>query len=204
VKVGVLVSGQGTNLQALLDAQARGALAPATIAVVISNKAAAPALARATAAGVATEVVEHRGLARQVFEDQLLARLAAHGVELVVLAGFMRVLTAHFVDRYPLRIVNTHPSLLPAFPGVDAPAQAIAYAVKLSGLTVHFVDTSLDGGPIIEQVAVPVLAGDDAATLHQRIQREEHRLLPEVVRRLAAGELSCKGRLVTRVDGHAE
>lgn len=196
MRVGVLVSGQGTNLQALIDAQARGELAPATLALVISNKPGVPALARAQAAGLPAVVVAHRGRDRVAFEDALLAELAQHGIEAVVLAGFMRVLTAHFLDRFPLRIINTHPSLLPAFPGVDASAQAIAHGVKLSGLTVHFVDASLDGGPIITQVAVPVLPDDDAASLHARIQREEHRVLPEVVRRLAAGQLSCQGRLV--------
>ena len=196
MKVGVLVSGSGTNLQALLDAQARGELAPAEIAVVISNQPGVPALARATAAGVPAEVVEHRGLERGAFEARLHDALARRGVEAVVLAGFMRVLTAEFVERYPLRIVNTHPSLLPAFPGLDAAAQAIAHGVKLSGVTIHFVDASLDGGPIIAQATVPVLDGDDARTLHARIQREEHRLLPIVVRSLAAGQLSCQGRLV--------
>jgi phosphoribosylglycinamide formyltransferase-1 len=196
MKLGVLVSGAGTNLQALLDAQARGELAPAEIAVVVSNRREAPALARAAAAGVPAEVVEHSGLARADFEDRLLDALARHAVEAVVLAGFMRVLTARFVDRFPQRILNTHPSLLPAFPGADAPAQAIAHGVKLSGVTVHFVDASVDGGPIIAQVAVPVADGDDARTLHARIQREEHRLLPIVVQRLAAGQLSCQGRIV--------
>jgi phosphoribosylglycinamide formyltransferase-1 len=196
MRIGVLVSGAGTNLQALLDAQARGELAPAEIAVVVSNRPQAPALARAAAAGVATEIVEHAGLARTEFETRLLDALARHAVEAVVLAGFMRVLTAHFVERFPLRIVNTHPSLLPAFPGADAPAQAIAHGVKLSGVTVHFVDASVDGGPIIAQVAVPVEDSDDAQALHARIQREEHRLLPGVVQRLAAGELSCQGRIV--------
>ncbi|HVK84692.1 MAG TPA: phosphoribosylglycinamide formyltransferase [Kofleriaceae bacterium] len=196
MNIGVLVSGKGTNLQALIDAQARGELAPATLALVISNKPGVPALSRAQAAGIPAVVVEHRGRDRVAFEDALLAELARHGVEAVVLAGFMRVLTSHFLDRYPLRIINTHPSLLPAFPGVDASAQAVAHGVKLSGVTVHFVDASLDGGPIIAQVAVPVLPDDDAASLHARIQREEHRVLPEVVRRLAAGQLSCQGRLV--------
>jgi phosphoribosylglycinamide formyltransferase 1 len=198
MKFGVLVSGAGTNLQALLDAQARGALAPAEIAVVVSNRRDAPALARAGAAGVPAEVIEHRGLDRVVFEDRLLDALARHAVEAVVLAGFTRLLTAHFVERFPLRIVNTHPSLLPAFSGIDATAQAIAYGVKLSGASVHFVDTSLDGGPIIAQAAVPVEDDDDAKTLHARIQREEHRLLPIVVQRLAAGRLSCQGRIVRR------
>lgn len=197
MNVGVLVSGAGTNLQALLDAEAAGALAPATVAVVISNRPDAPALARAEAAGKPAVCVDHKAFAeRSAFEDAVIAELDRCGVELVVLAGFMRVLTARFLDRYPLRIVNTHPSLLPAFTGADAPAQAIAHGVKFSGVTVHFVDASLDGGPIIAQVPVPVLPGDTAAALHARIQREEHRLLPDVVRRLAAGLVSCQGRLV--------
>ena len=195
MKLGVLVSGSGTNLQALLDAEARGELAPGEIAVVISNRPGVKALERAAAAGKLGIVVDHKQFNdRASFEDALLAALK--GIEAVVLAGFMRVLTHHFVERFPLRIINTHPSLLPAFPGVDAPAQAIAYGVKVAGVTVHFVDTSLDGGPIIAQRAVPVEPGDDAASLHRRIQVEEHRLLPQVVQRLAAGRLSCEGRHV--------
>lgn len=209
MRIGVLVSGAGTNLQALLDAQARGVLAPAVIAVVISNRPGVPALERAARAGVPAEVVDHRGLSREAFEDRLLAALAARGVEppgggpeagtggAIILAGFMRVLTPHFVDRFPFRILNTHPSLLPAFPGVNPLGDALAHGVKLSGVTVHFVDASLDGGPIIAQVAVPVEEGDDAGSLRARIQREEHRLLPRVVQRLAAGRLSCQGRHVT-------
>jgi phosphoribosylglycinamide formyltransferase-1 len=197
MKIGVLVSGTGTNLQALLEAEARGELAPGEIAVVVSNRPDAPALVRAADANTPALVVDHKLYPdRTAFETALLAELDAHGVELVVLAGFMRVLTAHFIEHYPLRIVNTHPSLLPAFPGVDAPAQAIAHGVKVSGVTIHFVDTSLDGGPIIAQVPVAVFPADDAATLHARIQREEHRLLPDVVRRLAAGLYSCQGRHV--------
>jgi phosphoribosylglycinamide formyltransferase-1 len=196
MKIGVLVSGTGTNLQALLDAQARGALAPGELAVVVSNRRGVPALGRAEAAGVPAEVVEHAGLARLEFETRLLAVLARHAVEAVVLAGFMRILTAHFLDRFPLRVVNTHPSLLPAFPGTDAPAQALAYGVKLAGVTVHFVDHGVDTGPIIAQAPVAVADDDDPRTLHARIQREEHRLLPIVVQRLAAGRLSCQGRLV--------
>jgi len=196
-RVGVLVSGSGTNLQALLDAEVRGALAPATIDVVISSRPEVPALARATAAGKPALVVDHTRFAdRDAFETKLHEVLEQHHVELVVLAGFMRVLTERFVAHYPARIVNTHPSLLPAFPGIDAPAQAIAHGVKVSGVTVHFVDASLDGGPIIAQVPVLVLPGDDAKSLHARIQREEHLLLPDVVRRLAAGQLSCQGRHV--------
>jgi phosphoribosylglycinamide formyltransferase-1 len=200
MRIGVLVSGAGTNLQALLDAGGRGELAPAEIVAVVSNKVDAPALARATGAGVPTAIVDHRGLTREAFEDRLLAALAAHRVDAVVLAGFMRVLTSRFVDHFPLRIINTHPSLLPAFPGIDAIPRTIAHGVKLTGVTVHFVDASLDGGPIIAQVAVPVEDRDDVASLRARIQREEHQLLPRVVQRLAAGRLSCQGRHVTCAD----
>ena len=197
MKFAVLVSGQGTNLQALLDAQAQGKLGAATIAVVISNKPGIPALERAEKAGVPTEVIEH-GADRVAFEDKLLAACTKHEVQAVVLAGFMRVLTAHFVDKWPMRIINTHPSLLPAFPGANATQQAIAHGVKVSGMTIHFVDGSVDGGPIIAQEPVPIFDGDDANALHARIQKREHQMLPEVVRDLAADELTCKGRLVVR------
>ena len=197
MKIGVLVSGEGTNLQALLDAEERGELAPGEIAVVVSNRPGVRALTRASEAKKPAVVVDHKQFAeREAFEAALLDALRIHDVELVVLAGFMRVLTAHFIDRFPLRIINTHPSLLPAFPGVDAPAQAIAHGVKVSGVTIHFVDTSLDGGPIIVQVPVAVFPADDAQSLHARIQSEEHRVLPDVVRRLAAGRYSCQGRRV--------
>jgi phosphoribosylglycinamide formyltransferase-1 len=197
MKVGVLVSGSGTIPPALLVAEPRGELAPAEIAVVISNRPGAAALQRAAGAGKPAVVVDHKAYPeRAAFEDALLAALASHGVELVVLAGFMRVLTEHFVSHHERRIINTHPSLLPAFPGANAAAQAIAHGVKLSGVTIHFVDASLDGGPITAQVAVPVSPTDDADSLQARIQREEHVLLPRVVRRLAAGELSCQGRVV--------
>jgi phosphoribosylglycinamide formyltransferase-1 len=197
MKLGILVSGSGTNLQALLDAESRGELAPGEIAVVISNRPDVGALARAERARKPVRVVDHKQHAERAdFEDALLAQLRAYDVEAVVLAGFMRVLTPHFVNRFPQRIVNTHPSLLPAFPGVDAAAQAIAYGAKVTGCTIHFVDASLDGGPIIAQATVVLLADDDPDTLQARIQREEHRLLPEVVQRLAAGRLSCQGRRV--------
>ena len=197
MRIGVLVSGRGTNLAALLAAEAAGNLAPAEIVVVISNKPGVRALEIATAAGKPALVVEHKTSGgREAFEQALLAALAQHDVEAVVLAGFMRVLTATFVSAYPQRIVNTHPALLPAFPGTDGPAQALAYGVKLAGVTVHFVDTGVDTGPIIAQRAVPVLPGDDAATLQHRIQAEEHRLFPAVARALARGRLVCEGRTV--------
>ncbi|MBL9015644.1 MAG: phosphoribosylglycinamide formyltransferase [Myxococcales bacterium] len=200
MKLGVLVSGEGTNLQALIDAQRAGELAPGELAVVISNNPVAPALARATAAGIRAEVIDHRGKERAAFEAELLDVLDRTGVEAVVLAGFMRVLTPHFIERFPNRIVNTHPSLLPAFPGKDAIPQALAHGAKLTGVTIHFVDTSLDGGPIIAQESVPILEGDDETTVRGRIQHLEHRLLPVVVRRLAAGKLSCEGRIVRRAE----
>ena len=202
MKVGVLVSGRGTNLGALLAAEAAGALAPATIAVVISNRPGALALDRAAAAGKPAVTIDHKAFAdRAAFERALLAELARHEVEAVVLAGFMRVLTATFIERFPLRIVNTHPALLPAFPGVDAPAQALAHGAKVTGVTVHFVDGGVDTGPIIAQRAVPILAADDAAALHHRIQVEEHRLLPAVVQALAAGRVAVAGRVVTVAPG---
>lgn len=200
MKLGVLVSGEGTNLQALIDAEARGELLPGEIAIVISNNPGAPALVRAAAAGVRSEVVDHRGKDREVFEGELLTLLDRAGVEAVVLAGFMRVLTPTFIGRFPNRIVNTHPSLLPAFPGKDAIPQALAHGAKITGVTIHFVDTSLDGGPIIAQESVPIVEDDDASTVRARIQHLEHRLLPVVVRRLAAGKLSCEGRIVRRAE----
>jgi phosphoribosylglycinamide formyltransferase-1 len=187
MNIGVLVSGTGTNLQALLDAEVAGALAPAQITIVISNNPAAPGLARATAAGKPALAIDHRGLARPAFEELLIAALA--GVDLIVLAGFMRVLTPHFLARFPGRVINTHPSLLPAFPGMDAPGQAIAAGARESGVTVHVVDASVDGGPILAQVAVPVTAGDTPVTLHARIQHEEHVLLPRIVREIALGKI---------------
>ena len=197
MRFAVLVSGQGTNLQALLDAAARGNLAPAEIALVLSNKPDAPALARAAAAGVATAVVDHRGHPdRRAFEEAMLAVLRRAEIEAIVLAGFMRILTEHFVSAFPQRILNTHPALCPAFPGVNAPQQALDYGVKVTGCTVHLVDAGVDTGPIVAQAAVPVLDGDDAASLHDRIRAHEHRLLPEATRLLAAGRLAVEGRRV--------
>jgi phosphoribosylglycinamide formyltransferase 1 len=197
MRFAVLVSGQGTNLMALLDAQGRGALAPAEIALVVSNRAGVPALARAQAAGVRTALVDHMVHPnRRGFEDALLIEMRAAEIEGVVLAGFMRILTEHFVSAFPLRILNTHPALCPAFPGVNAPRQALDYGVKVTGCTVHLVDTGVDTGPIVFQVAVPVEDGDDEARLHDRIRAHEHRLLPEATRLLAAGLLRVEGRRV--------
>ncbi len=199
MRFGVLVSGRGSNLAALLAAEQRGALAPGEVVVVVSNRPGAGALTIAADAGKPAHVVDHKpfGADRAGFERALLARLVEHRVDAVILAGFMRVLTPTFIEGMGGPIVNTHPSLLPAFPGVDAAAQAIAYGVKLAGVTVHFVDGGVDTGPIIAQRTVPVLPGDDAASLQHRIQAEEHRLLPAVARALARGRLVCEGRRVT-------
>ena len=192
MRIAVLVSGSGTNLQALLDAQAAQSLAPAAIVVVISNRPGVKAIERAKDAGVPAFVVDHKRFeSRKEFEDALLLMLDEHKVEAVVLAGFMRILSPHFVDRYAERILNTHPALCPAFPGVNAPQQAVDAGVKISGCTVHFVDRGVDTGPILLQEAVPVLDDDTATTLHKRIQALEHRLLPQATQLLAAGRVEC-------------
>ena len=197
MRFGVLVSGTGTNLQALLDAEARGALAPAEIACVVSNRPGAGALQRAQAAGKPALTVDHKLFpGREPFEDALLAVLAEHRVEAVVLAGFMRVLTPRFIDHFPDRIVNIHPSLLPSFPGVDAQRQAFEHGVKVTGATVHFVDAGLDGGAIVLQAAVPVADDDTVETLRKKILEREHEILPRAVSLLAAGRLAREGRRV--------
>jgi phosphoribosylglycinamide formyltransferase-1 len=197
VRLAVLVSGSGTNLQALLDAEARGALAPGEIALVVSNRPGVAALERAARAGKPAVVVDHKAHAgREAFEDALLAVLAAHGVEAVVLAGFMRLLTPRFLGRFPDRVINIHPALLPAFPGARAQEQALAYGVKVTGATVHFVDASVDGGAVILQAAVPVEEGDDEERLRARILAREHELLPRAAQLLAAGRLERRGRQV--------
>jgi phosphoribosylglycinamide formyltransferase-1 len=197
VRFAILVSGQGTNLQALLEAEQRGALAPAQIALVVSNRPGAPALARARAAGVATVMIDHMLHAdRRSFEESLLAELHRAEIGGVVLAGFMRILTPHFVSAFPHRILNTHPALCPSFPGVHAARQALDYGVKVTGCTVHLVDTGVDTGPIVFQAPVEVEDDDDEASLHARIRAREHALLPEAVRLLAAGRLRVERRRV--------
>lgn len=197
MKVGVLVSGTGTNLQALLDAERNGTLAPAEIACVISNRPVAGALARAATAGKPALTIDHKAFAgREPFEDALLGALAEHGVDGVVLAGFMRVLTAHFLAHFADRIINIHPSLLPAFPGVDAQRQALEHGSKVTGATVHFVDAGLDAGAIILQAAVAVADDDTVDSLRARILEREHDILPRAVSLLAAGRLVRDGRRV--------
>jgi phosphoribosylglycinamide formyltransferase-1 len=196
VKVGVLASGSGTNLQALIAADARGELGPARLTVVGVNVPGCGALERAEKAGIATFVLDHKLFpAREAFDAALVETLRGHGVEVVVLAGFMRLLTPGFLAAFP-RIINIHPALLPAFVGTHAQKQAYDYGVKFAGCTVHFVDVGTDTGPIIAQAVVPVLETDDEDSLRARILAEEHRLLPAAVRAVAEGRVQIEGRRV--------
>lgn len=193
-RVGVLVSGRGSNLQALIDAVHAGAL-DATLAVVISNVPGAPALDRAAAAGIETLVMPHRDWpTREAYDAAVAAALNARDVALVCLAGFMRRLSAVFLEQFAGPVLNVHPSLLPSFPGLDGPGQAVAHGVKVAGCTVHLVTAELDAGPIVAQAAVAVRPDDTGATLAARILVEEHRLLPAAVARLLAGGWRVDGR----------
>ena len=194
-KVGVLVSGRGSNLQALIDAARRGELG-AEIAVVVSNVEDAPGLDRARQAGIPAVFRDHRGMKREAFDAEVVEVLRAHGVDLVCLAGFMRLLSPVFVRAFPGRILNIHPALLPAFPGLDAQRQAFEHGVKVSGATVHLVDEGLDSGPIVAQEAVRVLSSDTPETLAARILETEHRLYPRAVRLLLEGRCRVEGRRV--------
>ena len=194
-RVGVLVSGRGSNLQALIDASRRGELG-GEIAVVISNVEAALGLERARRAGIEAVVCDHRGKTREAFDAELVHVLRAHEVDLVCLAGFMRLLSPVFVRAFPGRVVNIHPALLPAFPGLEAQRQAWEHGAKVSGATVHLVDEGLDSGPIVAQEAVRVLSSDTAETLAERILEAEHRLYPRAVRLLLDGRCRVEGRRV--------
>ena len=190
----MLISGRGSNLQALIDAIKSGAL-DATIVVVISNRQDAGGLERARAAGIESIVMSHRDFAsRDDYDRSLASELRARDVGLVCLAGFMRLVGAELIDAFSGRILNIHPSLLPAFPGLDAQQQAIDHGVRVSGVTVHLVTAELDGGPIVVQRAVPVLPGDTAESLAARILEEEHRAYPEAVRMILDGGWRLEGR----------
>ncbi|HMF60081.1 MAG TPA: phosphoribosylglycinamide formyltransferase [Vicinamibacterales bacterium] len=192
--IGVLISGRGSNLQALIDAVGDGRL-DARIALVISNRADAGGLRRAEAAGIDTLVLDHRASGSRDEYDAALARaLLARGVRLVCLAGFMRLIGAPLLNAFSNAILNVHPSLLPAFPGIDAQAQALAHGVRISGATVHLVTGELDGGPIVMQAAVPVLDDDTAETLAARILVQEHRIYPEAARIILEGGWTIDGR----------
>jgi phosphoribosylglycinamide formyltransferase 1 len=200
LKVGVLISGRGSNLQALIDAAAEPAY-PAEIAAVISNRADAPGLERATTAGIPTHVIAEADQA--AFAAAADRVLGDAGVELIALAGFMRILDTGFVEAWTDRMVNIHPSLLPAFPGLHPQRQALAAGVKFSGCTVHFVRAAVDTGPIIAQAVVPVLDGDDEDTLAARILTAEHRLYPLAVRLFAERRLGIVGNRVAATGGRA-
>ena len=192
IVLGVLVSGSGTNLQAILEAVGERRL-DARVAVVVSNVPGVKALERAKAAGVEAVVHDHTTFPdRASFDAAVVATLREHGVELVVLAGFMRLMTPVLLDAFPMRIVNVHPALLPAFPGVHGQGQALAYGVRVSGCTVHFVDYGTDTGPIIAQAAVPVHEDDDEATLTARILVQEHQLLPRALQWIAEGRVTVE------------
>jgi phosphoribosylglycinamide formyltransferase-1 len=196
--LGVLISGRGSNLQALIDAIGDGRL-DASIAVVIANRADAGGLQRARDAGIDTAVISHRAFSsRDDFDRALASELRAREVGLVCLAGFMRLVGAPLLEAFPNAIVNIHPSLLPAFPGVHAQAQALAHGVKVSGVTVHLVNAELDAGPIIVQRVVPVRDDDTADTLSARILEEEHRAYPEAVKLLLEGGWRIDGRRFVR------
>jgi phosphoribosylglycinamide formyltransferase 1 len=194
-KLGVLLSGRGSNLQALVDAARRGDLG-GEIAVVVSNVEGALGLERARKAGIPAVFRDHRGKTRESYDAEIVQILRAHHVDVVCLAGFMRLLSPVFVRAFPGRIVNIHPALLPAFAGLDAQRQAFEHGVKVSGATVHLVDEGLDSGPILAQEAVPVLSNDTPEALAARILEAEHRLYPRAVRLLLEGRCRVEGRRV--------
>jgi phosphoribosylglycinamide formyltransferase-1 len=193
-RLGILLSGRGSNFLAIAQAIAQGRLEQAEIAVVISNRSDAPGIAAARSAGFATQVIEARGRQRAEHDAEIIAGLQAHQVDLVCLAGYMRLLSAQFVRAFPQRILNIHPSLLPAFPGLDAQRQALEYGVTVSGCTVHFVDEELDHGVIVLQKTVPVLPEDDDHALAARILAQEHVAYTEAIARVLSGKFSIAGR----------
>ncbi|MGC1679482.1 MAG: phosphoribosylglycinamide formyltransferase [Candidatus Binataceae bacterium] len=201
VKLGVVISGAGTNLQAIIDAIARGDLR-AEIRIVVSNRGAAKGLERARKAGIATQVIDHRKFpSREDFDRAVLAVMREHQVELVVCAGFMRLFSSVMLEAFPNRILNTHNALLPSFPGIHGPREAIEYGVKIAGCTVFFVTEGTDTGPVIIQAAVPVNPDDDEERLADRVKAAEHRILPEAIRLYQEGRLEVSGRKVI-VRGH--
>ena len=197
MKIAVLVSGSGTNLQTLIEQLHQDETSGIDIAVVISDRRKAYALTRAKRAGISTHVVRTQDFENRQDFDAEISRLVEHySVELIVLAGFMKLFQPPFVHKYRNRIINVHPTLLPAFPGAHPVADTLAYGVKIAGVTVHFVDEDVDSGPIIAQSAVPVLDTDDEESLHNRIQVEEHKLYPKVIKWYAQGRLKVEGRKV--------
>ena len=198
--IGVLISGRGSNLQAIIDAAARGEIT-GRIAVVISNKADAYGLERARKAGIEAMCIPSKGKSRSEFERELAEALESRGVELVCLAGFMRVLTPYFIRRFKRQIINIHPALLPSFPGENAQGQAFDYGVKVTGCTVHFVDEGVDTGQVILQIPVELREDDTAETLSARILEQEHKAFPRAIQLFAEGRLQVVGRKVRVLPG---
>lgn len=195
-RIGVLLSGRGSNFEALADSVAAGRVPGAEISVVISNREGAPGIDRAMARGIAARVIPSKGLEREIYDRQVVAILRDHNVDLICLAGYMRLLSPYFVAAFPRRILNIHPSLLPSFPGLESQRQALEYGVKFAGCTVHFVDENLDAGPIVMQSAVAVEDSDTEATLAAKILKEEHRIYSEAVRIVLEGRFTIEGRRV--------
>ena len=198
-RIGILLSGRGSNFEALADSVAAGRIPAAEIAIVISNREGAPGIEKARARGIETRVIPSKGLERETYDRMVVAGLQEKQVDLVCLAGFMRLLSPYFVATYRNRILNIHPSLLPAFPGLEAQRQALEYGVKWSGCTVHFVDENLDAGPIIVQAPIEVHDDDTPDTLAARILKEEHRIYSEAVRIVLEGHWRIEGRRVIQL-----
>jgi phosphoribosylglycinamide formyltransferase 1 len=197
-RIGVLLSGRGSNFEALAESVAEGRIPNAEIAIVISNRPEAPGLKRAEARGIPTRMIPSKGLQREDYDRQVAAVLQEYKVDLICLAGYMRLLSPYFVAAFPRMILNIHPSLLPSFPGLEAQKQALDHGVKFAGCTVHFVDENLDAGPIIVQAVVPVQDSDDERTLSERILKEEHRIYSQAVKIILEGRYRIEGRRVLR------
>jgi phosphoribosylglycinamide formyltransferase-1 len=198
-RIGVLLSGRGSNFEALAESVASGRIPNAEIAIVLGNREGAPGLDRAKARGIPARAIPSKGLEREAYDRQVVAVLNEHKVELVCLAGYMRLLSPFFVASFPNRILNIHPSLLPSFPGLESQRQALEYGVKFAGCTVHLVDENLDAGPIVLQAVVPVLDGDTEETLAARILQEEHRIYSQAVRIVLEGRFKLEGRRVVQI-----
>lgn len=195
-RIGVLLSGRGSNFEALAESVSTGRIPKAEIALVISNQPEALGLERAAARGIPARMIPSKGLQREAYDRQVAAVLEEHKVDLICLAGYMRLLSPYFVAAFPQKILNIHPSLLPSFPGLEAQRQALEHGVKFAGCTVHFVDENLDAGPIILQAVVPVEDADDERALSERILREEHRIYSEAVKIVLEGKYRIRGRRV--------
>jgi len=195
-RIGVLLSGRGSNFVALAESVAVGRIPNAEIAIVVSNRENAPGIEKARALGIEARVIPSKGLEREAYDKLVVAALNERKVDIVCLAGYMRLLSPHFVAAFRGRILNIHPSLLPSFPGLESQRQAVEYGVKYSGCTVHFVDEDLDAGPIVIQAVVPIEDGDTPDTLAERILREEHRIYSEAVRIVLGGQYRIEGRRV--------